>query len=111
MECDGGTSRAFVVSIIIRLKLRCYAKETGKRSEELCNILERREKSESYAVNLPQNDNVNMHELFASVLAKRDLSRAGELFSIEDSKIVDDLTDVVIKISHSSYVTFRDTFR
>lgn len=36
-----------------------------------------------------------MHELFANVLAKRDLSRAGELFSIEDSKIVNDLSDVV----------------
>lgn len=36
-----------------------------------------------------------MHELFANVLAKRDLSRAGELFSIDDEEIVDDLTDVV----------------
>lgn len=36
-----------------------------------------------------------MHELFANVLAKRDLSRAGELFSIEDEEIVDGLTDVV----------------
>lgn len=36
-----------------------------------------------------------MHELFATVLAKRDLSRAGELFSIEDDEIVDGLTDVV----------------
>lgn len=36
-----------------------------------------------------------MHELFANVLAKRDLSRAGDLFSIEDGKIVDGLTDVV----------------
>jgi len=36
-----------------------------------------------------------MHELFANVLAKRDLSRAGELFSIKDEEIVDDLTDVV----------------
>lgn len=34
-------------------------------------------------------------ELFASVLAKRDLSRAGELFSIEDEKIEDCVTDVV----------------
>lgn len=36
-----------------------------------------------------------MHELFRLVLAKRDLSRAGELFSIEDSKIKNDLSDVV----------------
>lgn len=39
-----------------------------------------------------------MHELFATVLAKRDLSRAGELFSIEDDEIVDGLTDVVKNI-------------
>lgn len=38
-----------------------------------------------------------MHELFANVLAKRDLSRAGELFSLDDDKIVDGLTDVVSK--------------
>ena len=38
---------------------------------------------------------IAMHELFASVLAKRDLSRAGELFSINDDAIVDDLTEVV----------------
>jgi hypothetical protein len=39
-----------------------------------------------------------MHELFANILAKRDLSRAGELFSIEDDEIVDCLTDVVITL-------------
>jgi hypothetical protein len=36
-----------------------------------------------------------MHELFASILAKRDLSRAGELFSISDDEIVDDISEVV----------------
>ena len=36
-----------------------------------------------------------MHELFANILAKRDLSRAGELFSIEDEEIVDDISEVV----------------
>lgn len=37
-----------------------------------------------------------MHELFKKVLEKRDLSRAGDLFSVvADSEIVDDLTDVV----------------
>lgn len=42
-----------------------------------------------------------MHELFANLLSKRDpldLSRAGDLFSIPDAEIVDDLTDVVRKI-------------
>ena len=44
-----------------------------------------------------------MHELFANLLSKRDpldLSRAGDLFSIPDEEIVDDLTDVVRKITN-----------
>lgn len=44
-----------------------------------------------------------MHELFASVLAKRDLSRAGDLFQVLDSEIEDDLTEVV---SFSFYLIF-----
>jgi hypothetical protein len=36
-----------------------------------------------------------MHVLFESILATRDLSKAGELFAIEDYRIVDSLTDVV----------------
>lgn len=43
-----------------------------------------------------------MHELFANLLSKRDpldLSRAGDLFSIPDEEIVDDLTDVVRKVT------------
>lgn len=36
-----------------------------------------------------------MHELFANILAKRDLSRAGELFSQPDEEIVDDISEVV----------------
>lgn len=36
-----------------------------------------------------------MHELFANVLAKRDLSRAGDLFSISDEEIVETLSEVV----------------
>lgn len=43
-----------------------------------------------------------MHELFANLLSKRDpldLSRAGDLFSIPDEEIVDDLTDVVRKLT------------
>lgn len=44
-----------------------------------------------------------MHELFANLLSKRDpldLSRAGDLFSIPDEEIVDDLTDVVRKMTN-----------
>lgn len=36
-----------------------------------------------------------MHELFTKVLSKRDLSRAGDLFSVADYEIVNDLTQVV----------------
>lgn len=36
-----------------------------------------------------------MHELFTKVLSKRDLSRAGDLFSVSDSEIVEYLTEVV----------------
>ncbi|XP_035784778.1 protein melted-like [Anopheles albimanus] len=39
-----------------------------------------------------------MHELFTTVLSKRDLSRAGELFSIADYEIVNDLTEVLEEI-------------
>lgn len=37
-----------------------------------------------------------MHELFMQVLKNRDLSRAGDLFSVSDADIVNDLTQVVI---------------
>lgn len=36
-----------------------------------------------------------MHDLFTTVLSKRDLSRAGELFSVADLEIVNDLSEVV----------------
>lgn len=38
-----------------------------------------------------------MHELFTQVLGNKDLSRAGDLFSVADSAIVNDLTQVVKK--------------
>ncbi|KAJ8912910.1 hypothetical protein NQ315_017240 [Exocentrus adspersus] len=38
--------------------------------------------------------NRKMHELFMQVLKNRDLSRAGDLFSVPDSVIVNDLTNV-----------------
>lgn len=44
-----------------------------------------------------------MHELFARVLSKRDLSRAGDLFQIPDSEIVGDLTEVVRKVKYFQY--------
>lgn len=37
----------------------------------------------------------NMHELFTKVLSRKDLSRAGDLFSVADAEIVIDLSDVV----------------
>lgn len=45
-------------------------------------------------------DKVNrkMHELFMQVLKNRDLSRAGDLFSVPDTVIVNDLTNVVRKL-------------
>ena len=36
-----------------------------------------------------------MHKLFEQVFEKRDLSKAGDLFSLEDSVIVDELSDVI----------------
>lgn len=46
-----------------------------------------------------------MHELFTKVLAKRDLSRAGDLFSVADTEIVADLNEVVSAgLSFSRYL-------
>ncbi|KAH8251075.1 hypothetical protein KR026_008964 [Drosophila bipectinata] len=49
-----------------------------------------------------------MHVLFNKVLAKRDLSKAGDLFSVPDADIVDDITEVLSEISpiisHVDYV-------
>ncbi|XP_030386427.1 protein melted [Scaptodrosophila lebanonensis] len=49
-----------------------------------------------------------MHELFTKVLSKRDLSRAGDLFSVPDADIVNDITEVLCEInpiiSHADYV-------
>lgn len=36
-----------------------------------------------------------MHELFELILDKKDLSRAGELFSISDAEISEDLSEIV----------------
>nr|XP_023024362.1 protein melted [Leptinotarsa decemlineata] len=46
-----------------------------------------------------QKINRKMHELFMQVLKNRDLSRAGDLFSVPDSVIVNDLTDVLKEIT------------
>lgn len=40
-----------------------------------------------------------MNKLFAEVLEKRDLSKAGELFSLSDEDIKDDITPVLEAIS------------
>ncbi|KAL4221293.1 sensory organ morphogenesis [Mactra antiquata] len=39
-----------------------------------------------------------MHELFSQVLTKKDLSKAGELFSLEDNDIKNDLTEVLERL-------------
>lgn len=39
-----------------------------------------------------------MHELFAKVLNEKDLSKAGDLFSLEDRDIVDDISTALEKI-------------
>ena len=39
-----------------------------------------------------------MHELFAQVLSAKDLSKAGELFSLEDNEIERDLGEIIKKI-------------
>lgn len=36
-----------------------------------------------------------MHQLFVEVLSKKDLSRAGELFAIDDRAIVGDLSELL----------------
>ncbi|KAI8429598.1 hypothetical protein MSG28_000196 [Choristoneura fumiferana] len=43
-----------------------------------------------------------MHELLKHVLTERDLTRAGDLFSIHDSQIVDDLNEVLKQITEIS---------
>lgn len=40
-----------------------------------------------------------MHELFTQVLSKKDLSKAGDLFSVADQAIVNDLTEVINTIA------------
>lgn len=48
-----------------------------------------------------------MHQLFRLVLGQKDLSRAGDLFSLDDSEIEDSLTEALeqIKIISSSSVS------
>lgn len=51
-----------------------------------------------------------MHPLFVEVLSKKDLSRAGELFAIDDRAIVKDLSELLAtikKISNSPYYIDR----
>mgnify|MGYP001563966183 CR=1 FL=1 len=39
-----------------------------------------------------------MHELFLQVLSQRDLSKAGDLFSLDDREIKDELSEVLHRI-------------
>ena len=39
-----------------------------------------------------------MHDLLAIVLNKKDLSKAGDLFSLEDKEIEKDITEVLLKV-------------
>ncbi|CAG2162715.1 unnamed protein product [Oppiella nova] len=48
-----------------------------------------------------------MHQLFVEVLAKRDLSKAGDLFSIDDKSIVADLSEL---IHHIQKISSADSF-
>lgn len=48
--------------------------------------------------------NNKMHELFLQVLKNRDLSRAGDLFSVPDADIVNDLTQVVSSLPFVSHL-------
>lgn len=48
-----------------------------------------------------------MHQLFRLVLGQKDLSRAGDLFSLDDAEIEDSLTEALeqIKVISSSLVS------
>lgn len=39
-----------------------------------------------------------MHELFTQVITKKDLSKAGDLFSLDDKEIEEDLSEVLDNI-------------
>uniref|UniRef100_A0A3B5KLP5 Uncharacterized protein n=1 Tax=Xiphophorus couchianus TaxID=32473 RepID=A0A3B5KLP5_9TELE len=43
-----------------------------------------------------------MHQLFSRVLGQRDLSRAGDLFSLEDTEIEDGLSEALDQIKDIS---------
>ena len=51
-------------------------------------------------------DDHKMHKLFEQVLEKKDLSKAGDLFSLEDSVIVDELSDVIKTIQVGKFQTY-----
>ena len=49
-------------------------------------------------VSIAGTNQKKMHELFYQVLNRRDLSKAGDLFSLEDCDIANDLSEVLDKI-------------
>ncbi|KAI2532146.1 ventricular zone expressed PH domain containing 1 [Homo sapiens] len=52
-----------------------------------------------------------MHQLFRLVLGQKDLSRAGDLFSLDDSEIEDSLTEALEQIKIISSSSKRRTGR
>lgn len=48
-----------------------------------------------WIIYLTAKKSTEMHDLFKQVLTERDLSRAGDLFSISDSEIINDLPELV----------------
>ena len=52
----------------------------------------------TFSHHVPDAKDSTMHALFEEVLAKRDLSKAGMLFSLEDKEIEEDLSQVVQEI-------------
>lgn len=57
-------------------------------------------------LNKEANNTCKMHELFMQVLKNRDLSRAGDLFSVPDNEIVNDLTLVVSRNNRIVFIFF-----
>uniref|UniRef100_T1KIX5 PH domain-containing protein n=1 Tax=Tetranychus urticae TaxID=32264 RepID=T1KIX5_TETUR len=53
-------------------------------------------------IKIRNKSGINMHQLFVEVLTKRDLSRAGDLFSIEDKSIITDLSALINEIQRIS---------
>jgi hypothetical protein len=62
------------------------------------------QQTEIHKTTLHVQPDARMHDLFIKVLSKRDLSRAGDLFSVADSEIVHDLSEVVRQVSRAKFL-------